>query len=336
MEPGTIGIVLSILSASATAVWTVWTWSEQHEAEKEHQRDQDAALYVNPFLMACEELQSRLYDILNDDELEFFKQESPEVYDVGSLEAIELLYVMVIYFGWARYVYRYGPYTNDRQAIELNRKISNTFSNIKDFSRQAFYFSFSEQRSLGQTFVRPLGGVDSIHPEFETDSLYKFAEEFTKDINRCSPLYQNIRKTINAIDRANQVEELEGRERLVAVQNLLVELLTYLEEQEGFSVSNRLRQKASLGDSSITQSNTEPEFVHDIKGRVRLHIPRIRQDDSYAEHLRLRIQSLAGVQAVTINPAAASIAVNYSLAIPKAEFKQKIIQIISGANTSYQ
>ena len=140
-------------------------------------------------------------------------------------------------------------------------------------------------------------------------------------------MYQHIRKTIDAIDRADNVNELEGRERLVAVQNYLVELLTYLEEQEGFSVSNRLRQKASLG-GSISQSNTEAKFVHDIQGRVRLHIPRIRQDDSYAEHLRSRIQSLAGVQAITINPVAASIAVNYSLAIPKADFKQRIIQII--------
>lgn len=331
MEPGTIGIVLSILSATATAVWTVWTWGEQQSVEKEQQRDQVAALYVNPFLMAGEDLQRRLYGIIDQNELEFFKQESPEVYDLGSPEAIELLYVIVIYFGWAKAVYRYGPYTNDRQAIELNRKISDIFSNNKDFSSQAFYFSLSEQRSLGQTFVRSWGRVDSIHPEFETDSLYKFAEELVNDINRCSPLYQNIRKTIKAIDCANHVDELEGRERLVAVQNHLVELLSYLENQEGFSVSNQLRQKASLKSSSISQSNTELEFVHEIKGRVRLRIPQLRQDESYAEHLCSRLQSLAGVQAIQINLAAASITVNYSLAIPKAEFKQRIIEMIGQA-----
>ncbi len=328
MDPATIGIVLSILSGTATALWTVWTWSEQHEAEKEQQRDETAALYVNPFLMACEELQSRLYSILDENELEFFKQETPEVCDLGSPEAIELLYVIVVYFGWASYVYRYGPYTNDRKAIELNRKVSSTFSNFRDFSREAFYFSFSEQRSLGQTFVRPLGRVDSIHPEFETDSLYKFAEELRNDINRLSPLYQNIRKTIDAIERTDRVEELEGRERLAAVQNHLVELLGYIEGEEGISVANRLRKKASLGGNSVSQSNAEPEFMHHIEGRVRLRIPRLRQDELYAEHLRSRIRLLAGVQAVDINPAASSMAVNYSPVIPKAEFKQRILEVV--------
>ncbi|MBV9386588.1 MAG: hypothetical protein JOZ78_09195 [Chroococcidiopsidaceae cyanobacterium CP_BM_ER_R8_30] len=330
MEPGAIGIILSILSATATAGWTVWTWNEQQSAEKERQRDQVEALYVNPFLIACEVLQKRLYGIINENELEFFKQECPEVYDLGSPEAIELLYVIVIYFGWAKAVYRYGPYISDRQAIELNQKISNTFSNFRDFSSQAFYFSSSEQRSLGLAFVRSVRRVDSIHPEFKTVSLYKFAEELSNDINRCSPLYQNICKTINAIDCANHINELEGRERLVAVQNYLVDLLNYIESKEGFSVSSQVRQKASLG-GSISQSNTDLEFVHDIDGRVRLRIPQLCQDKSYAEYLLSRLQSLTGVQAIKINSAAASITINYSLAIPKTEFKQKIIEMIGQA-----
>ncbi|MBV9387912.1 MAG: hypothetical protein JOZ78_15925 [Chroococcidiopsidaceae cyanobacterium CP_BM_ER_R8_30] len=328
MEPGTIGIVLSIFSATATAIWTVLTWNEQQSAAKEQQRDQVAALYVNPFLIACENLQRRLYDVLNENELEFFKQECQEVYDLGSPEAIELLYVIVIYFGWAKTVYRYGPYTNDRQAIELNRKISHIFSNISDFSSQAFYFSLSQQRSLGQTFVRTVGELNSIYPRFEATSLYKFAEELVKDINRCSPLYQNVRRTIKAIDCANHVEELEGRERLVAVQNYLVDLLSYLEKQEGFSVSNPLHQKASLIGSGISQFHTEMEVVHEIKGRVRLRIPQLRQDESYAEALRSRLQSLASVKTVKINSAAASITLNYSLAVPEAEFKQRVIEMI--------
>lgn len=330
MEPVTIGIVLSILSATATAVWTVWTWSAQQSAEKEQQRDQVAALYINPFLLACEVLQWRLYAIVNGKELKFFKQECPEVYDLGSPEAIELLYMIVMYFGWVNAVYRYGPYTNDPQAIHLGSKISNIFSNNRDFSSEAFYFSFPEQSSLGQNFVRSLGQGDSIHPIFEADSLYKFAEELANDMNQCSPLYQNVRKTINAIDSANNIDELEGRERLVAVQNHLVDLLNYLEKQEGFSVSSHVRQRASL-KGSISQSNTELEFVHETNGRVRLRIPQLRQDQLYAEQLLSRLQSLTGVQAIQINSAAASITVNYSLAIPRAEFKQKILDKIEQA-----
>ncbi|MFM7279862.1 MAG: hypothetical protein ACKO1I_19950, partial [Microcystis aeruginosa] len=224
----TLGIVLSVLSATATAVWTVWTWSEQQKEERTQKRNQIAALYINPFLFAAQELQVRLDGIINQQELEFFKREYPETDEIGSPEALELLYVLVKFFGWYWYVYRYGPYTRDKKAIELISKIIRTFANREDFAGDTFYFSFSEQRSLGQTFVKVFGQAESIYPELEAISLYQFATELRDDIQKDRPMYQNVIKTIQVIDSAERVEQLQGCDRLIAVHNDLVDLLNYL------------------------------------------------------------------------------------------------------------
>lgn len=47
-----------------TAVWAVWTWSYQLDEQKKTERARLATLYINPFLSACEDLQSRIYSIL--------------------------------------------------------------------------------------------------------------------------------------------------------------------------------------------------------------------------------------------------------------------------------
>ena len=48
----------------AVGLWAVWTWSRTQEAERHTRRDRLAALFVNPFMSACEDLQSRIYSIL--------------------------------------------------------------------------------------------------------------------------------------------------------------------------------------------------------------------------------------------------------------------------------
>jgi len=321
----TLGIILSVLTATGTAIWTVWTWSEQQKEERAQKRNQIAALYINPFLFAAQELQVRLDGILNRQELEFFKREYPEADEIGSPEALEILHVLVKFFGWYCYVYRYGPYTRDNKAIAMISKIISTFANRKDFAGDAFYFSFSEQRSLGQTFVKVFRQAESIYPEVEDVPLYQFAAELRDDIQKDRPLYQNVIKTIQVIDRAERVDELQGRHRLIAVHNHLIDLLNYLEAQEGFCISAKVRQKIP----SPVSLPTDTEIIHAIAGRVRLRIPRLRQDLSYAERLRQCLQSLAGVQEIQINPDAASVAISYAPTLSEATFQQRLFQAIA-------
>ena len=101
------------LVPAATAAWAVWTWAHENALERERERARITALYVNPFLSACEDLQSRIYKIIELEGLSKLRERYPD----GSY-AEETLYLIVRFFGWLAAVSRYGPYTQDASMIK--------------------------------------------------------------------------------------------------------------------------------------------------------------------------------------------------------------------------
>jgi hypothetical protein len=327
-------LILSVLSALAATIWSVWTWSEEQQKERQLKRDQEAALYVNSFLLAMEELQSRLYSILEEDELAFYKKEYPDQYEFGSPAAIEILYRLSQYFGWEHRTYRRGPYTNDPRVIELTREIGETFESRSKFPGDAFRLSIDERVSLGEAVVRRVGEATVVLPVFESIPLFQFEEEISNEQSKHAPLYQSraVRCTLTAIDRADQPEALEGRERLAVLQNLLVDLLAYLESREGFSVSIGKRRKARLRGVYTEVSPTQPtiaRILHQTRGRIRLRVPRLKTDDAYANRLQLLLEPLENVTSIRISTDAASVIIYYSPDIPEAEFARTVVNTIA-------
>ena len=244
-------LIFSVVSALAAGVWSVWTWREEQQKERQVKRDQESALFVNSLILAAEELQMRLYSMLEEDELAFYKREYPEEYEFGSPYAIEILYRFGQFFGWEQRNYRYGPYTNDPRVIELVRTIGETFENRSKFSGDAFRFSLAERVSLGGAVVRCAGELTSLIPTFESITLFQFQEEMSDKCSKHAPSYQcrSVCSTLAAIDRADRPEALEGAERLAVLQNLLVDLLIYMEGMEGFRVAVGARKRARIRGS---------------------------------------------------------------------------------------
>jgi len=326
--------ILSVLSALAAAVWSVWTWSEEQQKERQVMRNQEAALYVNSFLLAMEELQSRLYSILAVDELGFYKKEYPGQHDFGSPAAVEILYRLSQYFGWAFRTFRYGPYTKDPKVIELTREIGKTWES-RAFPGNAFRFSIDERHSLGEAVVRHVGDVSAVPPRFEAIPLYQFEQEISDEQSKHAPLYQSkaVRCTLAAIDRADKGEALEGHARLAILHNLLVDLLAYLGRQEGLSVAIDERRKATCEGTRPRVSprgTAMPTIVHQTRGRIRLRLPRVRNDGAYAEHLRRMLGSLGNVTSIRINAAAASVVICYSPGVGQEDFARCALQVIAG------
>jgi len=326
--------ILSVLSALVAAVWSVLTWSADQQKGRQLKRDQEAALYVNPLLLAIEELQSRLYSILEEDELAFYKKEYPDQYEFASPAAIEILYRLSQYFGWAHRNLRYGPYTKDPGVIGLIRKIAETFESRSNFSGDAFRFSFDERNSLGEAVVRRVGEVTAVLPVFESIPLFQFEEELGNEQSKHAPLYQSkaVCCTLAAIDGADRAEALEGHERLAVLQNLLVDLLACLEGKEGFRVSLGKLTKARLGGAyasgeSPTQSNIA-RIVHQTRGRIRLGVPRLKTNEAYANRLQSLLESVENVTSIRISVGAASVIITYSTDIPEAEFARTVVKTI--------
>ncbi len=329
-------LIISVLSALATAVWSVWTWSDEQQKERQLKRDQAAALYVNAFMLAIAELQSRLYSILEEDELAFYKSEYSEQYEFGSPAAIEILYRLSQYFGWAYYTYRFGPYTKDPVVIELTRKIGETFETRSKFSGDAFRFSLDERIALGVAVVRRVGEVTTILPVFQSIPLYQFNAKISDKQSEHAQLYQSrsVRCTVTAIDRADCAEVLEGHERLAVLRNLLTDLLTYLEKKEGFRVSLVDLRKALPRGHHAPVSTLQPavaSIVHQTRGRIRLGVPRLKTDNAYANALQSLLGSLEGVTNIRISAVTASVIICYAAEVPAADFAGKILKAIQEA-----
>src|SRR5262245_18428081 len=116
--------ILSIFSAVVAAVWTAWPWKQQQNTVRQVQRDQAAALYVNPLLLAGHQLQRRLGGLLDGRELALHKR--AHGYHDGSVSAaaIETLWTFAHFFGWTAVNMRHGPYSRDPRVVELIVAIS--------------------------------------------------------------------------------------------------------------------------------------------------------------------------------------------------------------------
>jgi hypothetical protein len=326
-------LLFSILSMLSTGFFYVWTWREDQEKERKLQRSHESALFVNSFIQAIEELQSRLYGILEGDDLAFYKQEYPEHYEFGSPFAVEILYRLSKYCGWVTRNYRYGPYTNDPVVIDLVRRIGETFESRINFPGNAFRFSYEERVALGGTVVRRTGDKINFIPIFESITLFQYFEEMSDTSDKYRQLYQSraIRRTLAAIDQADQAGELEGVERLAVLQNLLIDLVNYLENREGFSVSTGKRRKARLRGTVAAAPSApavEATVIHLIPGRLRVRVPLLKTNGPYAARLQYGLESMDDVRNIMINASAASIVVEFNPEIPMMEFAGRLGETI--------
>lgn len=223
------------LVPAATAAWAVWTWAHEQALERERERARITALYVNPFLSACEDLQSRIYKLIELDGLSELRKRYPD----GSY-AEETLYVIVRFFGWLSAVNRYGPYTQDAVVIKYSAALRRAFSTSSGSSEVGpFNFFPAEQKALGKMIMHSMEG--EFGHEMDTISYYEF-RDFIQSPYR---MWESsaVTQTLETLRRAKRAEDIVGRERLVVAQNHLVELLDYLEKKLGYSYFFGSRKK---------------------------------------------------------------------------------------------
>ena len=240
----------------ATAAWAVWTWAHDHEKERQRERARMAALYVSPFLSACEELQSRIFKLLEMNGLDALKQRYPD----GSY-AEETLYLMVRFFGWSAAVNRYGPYTQDPQVIEMVTYIRRAFSTSSpERPVGPFNFFIPEQKALGKIVMHSVEG--EFGSELDTISFYDF-----KELLASAPLSESesVRQTLDVLRSAKGVGDIEGRARLADAQSHLVDLLAYLEANEGYSLFAGERRKC---ESPASRARLADRRARPVVGKI--------------------------------------------------------------------
>lgn len=238
-----------------TAVWAVWKWSTEHDQDRARERGRMAALYVNPFLSACEDAQSRIYHILAADGLKHLRQRYPD----GSF-AEETVYLIVRLFGWLATVLRYGPYTGNPEVIRLAERLRDAFA-TSALPIGAFTIFRPEQKALGKTIMTRFEGQFGV--ELDTIAFYEFKELLRTGALAESP---SLAQSIQALREADSPDDLDGRERLIRAQSTLVDLLDYMEAKEGFYLFAGERRRCGVetapsGGESAGYRGGDPDSV---------------------------------------------------------------------------
>jgi Heavy metal associated domain 2 len=336
-------LLLVIVSTIGTAIWTVLTWAEQEEKERRSEEDQIDTLYVNPFLLAAEELQMLLYNLLAEKEIEWLRtgvsHEGDNPNSISDHETLEIIYQFVKFFGWSICFYRFGSYSQDKDAILMARKICLMFADRETFGDDPFRFSLAKQHALGRQFVKRISSTSAEQmTEFYAATLYEFDEKVMQSKQESGPLYQDLSLLINIISNTTSSKKLPGRARLSAIQSELVNLITYIESKEKFTLTNEIRKKTKLLGNKIiiteapivsAKSDWIPAFfnftpianqnetiekaqvIHNIPGRVRLKVPWLNYDQNYANELISWIEKLPEIKSVQANRQASSLTIQY-------------------------
>src|SRR6266478_7894987 len=167
-------------------VWALWTWSQEREQERLTRRARLAALYVNPFMSACEDLQSRIYNILELGGLRTLRKRYPD-----GAYAEEILYLIVRYFGWAAALSRYSPYSQDPVVIRLAEAVRDAFATTgAGFPVGAFNFFHPEQKALGKMVMSRMQGEHGV----ELDTISRINSGNVSPLLPC--------RTVNLCSRA--------------------------------------------------------------------------------------------------------------------------------------
>jgi hypothetical protein len=222
----------SLATALVAAGWAVWKWSSEREEDRRVERERLASLYLTPFALACEDLQSRLYNIICLQGLTLQKSDVTR-----ERFAKQTLYLLAQYFAFEQLVLRYTPWGTDPTVLEGVQLIRNEFASAgsdKDVDEWCFYRP--RQRALGQLVLLRRSDQEAgptwimSQPEFEQSLRDKAAS-------------LHLDEPVKSLTAAPDVEHLRHRTRcrFIEAQSHLVDLLEHLEAELTILRASKLR-----------------------------------------------------------------------------------------------
>lgn len=234
----------ALVAFLATAGASLYRYRKEKEKDRQARLDAvnaerraDAARFIIPFMRASENLQSRLWNILDNKGLGVLRDQ----YGDERTHADEILYQFAQYFGWQASVERYSEYGRDQSVIDLSEEIRHLLAT--DTLGSELRLFRPQQRDLGQMAV-VRAGLDPSALTFDVTPFTDFRNQVDNVPGR-KPV-EAFLDTIRTAKSDNYEEK--GRERLVKIQRSLVKLLEYLESKEKFRLmpEGKKRKNASI------------------------------------------------------------------------------------------
>lgn len=229
MTPGLIIALISAAVALASAGIALWGQTRttrlaaklenlRRDEQRRFEAEQTAARYREPLVRAAYDLQSRLYNILEQDLLAVYYDEGDE--RERSYVVDNTSFLVAQCFAWTEIVRRDVQYIDlgqDEQTRRLARLQDEIYSLFQtdDFSRPFRVFA-GEQRAIGERMIRagPRG--------LECLGYAEYLDHVTEGSDR---LIEALRSDVRGLS----ADLSQARPRLVAVQHALVDLLQFLD-----------------------------------------------------------------------------------------------------------
>jgi hypothetical protein len=223
-------LLVTLATGLLGAGWAVWKWDRDRSRERLAERARLATRYVTPFLFACEDLQSRLYNLLCRSGLDALRKRKNYRY------AEETLYLVAQYFAYEPFILRYTPYGTDPEALELLQRIRKDFASDR-FGVDPWCIFRPHQKALGQLVLASRKGEQVTDVDVVT--LLEFEE--LVDTGHIDRLY--LEDALTVLKKAVNIDSLSPatRGRLSTIQGDLVDLLEYLEKKLAASSRKWLR-----------------------------------------------------------------------------------------------
>lgn len=227
IEWATLGVTLGI--AVSGGLWGVWTWSRERRRDREAEVMRAATLYLNPLLIAAEDLQSRLYNILERDGLQALSSRYP-----GGEYARETLYLFGQYFAHEQLLLRFTVLGGDP---EVRWHVDHVREDLATdaIGLDEWCMFRHTQRQLGRELVVLQPGPDGSY--WETRSLHDFQRALDEGLAARLALAD----ALDRLARAVKVADLDDVtvHRWCRAQRDLVALLEVLEARMALSSARR-------------------------------------------------------------------------------------------------
>lgn len=223
-----LSVVLSVWSARSTAKLQNEFEQRRRQATKEELVEQVMSRYREPLLRAAFDLQSRIYNIVEQAFLvRYLQRGSPTEQEYACRNT---MFVLAEYLGWVEILRRgvqfldLGDVRRNRQLVERLEAIGTILSTDRQFPGAMFQMFRGEQRAVGELMMdrSQVGEQGTVR---QCIGFAAFTDRLEQD-SRFARWFAHLEQDIQRLAASPASEQ----ERLVALQHALMDLIDFLDD----------------------------------------------------------------------------------------------------------
>jgi hypothetical protein len=221
-----VAIVVAAISAIA-ALFSAWLATHTVRSERLAAADQIALRFREPLLQAAFNLQSRIYNVVNQHFLDRFARSSSPTHE-REYAFENTLYLVGQYFCWVEVLRRESQFLDPRSDAR-NREVAQRLERVRDVfaasdeqPETVFRLFRGEQRAIGEVMLDPTNSTVTGLPRWDCVGYASFVERVSEE--PMSRWFNRLRADLDIL-----ASESTRTARLIEIQHALLDLIRSLD-----------------------------------------------------------------------------------------------------------